>query len=335
MDPINIRQLAEKLNLSVSTVSKAFRNSYDINPQTRERILALARELNYQPNPAAASLRTQQSKTLAVILPAIDNTFFVQALKGIETVARQRGYHVLIYVSYDDHDQEVALTNSLQRGRIDGVLMSIADAGKDLGHLSELGAKGIPVVFFDRVYEHDDHFQVTTNDRESAYSATAHLLGLGCRRIAHLTLDRSLSIADRRRQGYLDALRDYGIAEDPDLVFACPVDAEQKYEALHAFLARERPEAVFSSFENLALLTYQACASLALRIPQDLKIISFSNLEAAPLLSPALSTVHQRAYEIGSSASGILIDLIEQKPTPGFRKLSLPATLELRTSTIG
>ncbi|TCJ19562.1 LacI family transcriptional regulator [Flaviaesturariibacter flavus] len=334
MDPINIRQLAERLNLSVSTVSKAFRNSSEINSATRERVLAMARELNYQPNPAAASLRTQRSKTLAVIIPAIDNTFFVQALKGIETVAREKGFHVLIYLSYDDHENEVLLTQSLQRGRIDGVLLSIADGGKDLGHLAELGAKGIPVVYFDRVYENEEYFQVTSDDHQSGFAATEHLIGLGCCRIAHLTSDRTLSIATRRRQGYLDALKKQGIEPDAALQLACSNDPEQSYQAIRALLEKEKPDAVFSSFEKLALLCYQACHDLSLAIPEAIKIISFSNLEIAPLLRPSLSTVRQAASEIGAAATSILIAQIEQKPLPASRQVTFAASLQIHASTV-
>jgi LacI family transcriptional regulator len=335
MDPINIRQLAEKLNLSVATISKAFRNSSDINPQTRERVLAMAQELNYQPNPAAASLRTQKSKVLAVVIPAIDNTFFVQTLKGIETAARQKGYHVLIYLTYDDYENEVALTQNLQRGRVDGVLMSIADGGRDPGHLLELRSKGVPVVFFDRVLEHDDYIQVTSNDRASGYAATEHLLGLGCRRIAHLTMDRTLSIADRRRRGYEEALRAHGLQPDPELVLACSGDRDGAYESIQSLLQNGRPDAIFSSFEKLALLCYEACNALGLRIPGDIKIITFSNLEIAPLLRPSLSTVTQSAYDIGHRAANLLIDNIEGRPFPSTVQVMIDTRLEIRESTAG
>jgi LacI family transcriptional regulator len=335
MDPINIRQLAERLNLSVSTISKAFRSSYDINPQTRERVLAMAKELNYQPNLTAASLRTQKSKTLAVIIPAIDNTFFVLALKGIETRARQEGYHVLIYLSYDDRENEAALTQNLQRGRIDGVLMSIADGGKDSGHLLELKAKEIPVVFFDRVYDHDDYFQVTSNDQDSAYAATEHLIGLGCRRIAHLTTNQELSIAERRRQGYTDALRANGYQPDPELVLACSGDQDEACEEIRDFLERVQADAIFSSFEKLALLSYQACNALGLRIPEDIRVISFSNLEIAPLLRPSLSTITQAAFDIGQQAAALLIDQIEKRSLPATRRLMVNTRLEIRESTAG
>jgi LacI family transcriptional regulator len=335
MDPINIRQLAERLNLSVSTISKAFRSSYDINPQTRERVLAMARELNYQPNSTAASLRTQKSKTLAVIIPAIDNTFFVLALKGIETQARQKGYHVLIYLSYDDRENEAALTQSLQRGRIDGLLMSIADGGKDSSHLLDLKAKEIPVVFFDRVYEHADYFQVTSNDQESAYAATEHLIRLGCRRIAHLTTNRKLSIADRRWQGYADALRANDYQPDPELVLACSGEEEEAHGEIRDFLERVQADAIFSSFEKLALLSYQVCNALGLRIPEDIRVISFSNLEIAPLLRPSLSTITQSAFYIGQQAAALLIDQIEKRPLPAARKLMIDTRLEIRESTAG
>ena len=313
MDSITIKQLARELNLSVSTVSKAFQDSYDISPQTKERVLALAKKLNYQPNPYASSLRKQKSHTIAIVIPEIANNFFALAIRGIESVAQQKGYHVLIYLTHEDHAKEVAFTRHLLSGRVDGVLLSLTDGTQDHRHLDQLQEKGVPLVFFDRLYEGLPTAHITTNDFESGYAATRHLIEQGCRRIAHLYLSKNLSIANRRKEGYLKALQDHQLPVHEELIVACSDDASENYLQIKSLLERPgRPDGLFSSFEKLALLTYQACAELHLSIPGDLKIISFSNLETAPLLNPPLSTITQPAFEIGQQAAARLFEALEK-----------------------
>src|SRR5690349_18675774 len=145
MDVVNLKNLAKQLNLSVSTVSKAFRGSYDISEKTRERILSLARELNYQPNPLASSLRTQKSHTIAVIIPEIANNFFTLAINGIESVAQELGYHVLIYITHEDEAKEISFTRLLQSGRVDGVLMSLSKGTRNFSHINRLREMELPL----------------------------------------------------------------------------------------------------------------------------------------------------------------------------------------------
>ncbi|RYZ27097.1 MAG: LacI family transcriptional regulator [Chitinophagaceae bacterium] len=334
MRTMNIKEFAKKLNLSVSTVSKAFRQGYDINPQTRERILAAAKEFNYQPNPAATSLRTQKNKTIAVILPAIDNSFFVLVIKGIEAVAQENGYHVLIYLTHEDYQKEVSLTQNIQKGRVDGVLMSLSDGSKDFAHLDELNQKGVPVVFFDRIYENENYFQVTTNDRESSFLATQHLIDQGCKKIAHFYLEKNLSISNNRMLGYKEALEKNKLKISNQLIKGFENDSELAYKTILQLLKKEKPDGIFSSFEKLAMLCYKACDELGLNIPSDVKITSFSNLEIASLLNPSLTTITQPAFQIGEAAAKTLIDLIDQNIKPSSdKKIILPSVLIKRKST--
>jgi LacI family transcriptional regulator len=334
MDHINIKEFARKLNISVSTVSKAFREGYDINPQTRERILAAAKEFNYQPNPAATSLRTQKNKTIAVIIPEIDNSFFVLVIKGIESIAQENGYHVLIYLTHEDYQKEVSLTQNIQKGRVDGVLMSLSDGTKDFAHLNDLKQKGIPVIFFDRIYENEDYIRITTNDRESGFLATQHLIDQGCKKIAHFYLEKNLSISNNRMLGYKEALEKNKIKSNNRLIKGFKNDSEQAYQTILQLLKKETPDGIFSSFEKLAMLCYKACDELGLKIPDDIKITSFSNLEIASLLNPSLTTITQPAFNIGEVAAKTLFDLIDQKPAADLnKKIIINSTLVKRRST--
>lgn len=333
MDAINIKQLAQKLNLSVSTVSKAFKNTYEINEKTRDRILAMAKELNYQPNAVASSLRTQKSKTIAVIIPEIDNSFFVQAIKGIESIAQELGYHVLIYLTHEDPAKEMSFLQNLQVGRADGVLMSLSGAG-NINHIDSLNQKGLPCVFFDRIHESTEHIKITTNDFESGFNATQHLIDQGCKRIAHLSFSKKLSISKMRREGYLEALKKNKMKVDKNLLVECEHDSGEAFTLIKALLKSHQPDGVFSSFEKLAMQSYRACDELNLNIPEEVKIISFSNLEIASLLNPSLSTITQPAFSIGQKSAQILFELIDKKTIaiPGNR-IVIPSTLMKRAST--
>lgn len=333
MDQMNLKKLAEQLNLSISTVSKAFRNSYDINPQTKDRILAVARELNYQPNPLASSLRTQKSKTIAVILPEIANNFFTLAINGIESVAQEQGYHVLIYLTHEDQSKEVAFTRLLQSGRVDGVLISLSE-GNDFSHLRQLREKGMPIVFFDRIFEDSPTTKVSTNNFESGYKATTHLIDQGCKKIAHLYVSSSLSIANQRREGYLQALKDHGLRASKKIMLACTNNNESNLRLITNMIKNEKPDGIFSSFERLALLAYDACHALKRRIPQDVKVISFSNLDTAHLLNPSLTTITQPAFEIGQKAASVLFRALgKNNYTIPNEQIAIDSKLIKRNST--
>lgn len=313
METVNIKKLAQLLNISISTVSKALRDSHDIGKETKERVIALAAELNYQPNPHASSLRKHKSKTIAVIIPEIANNFFTKAIDGIESIAQEKGYHVLIYITHEDYQKEVSFIKLLHNGRVDGVLISVSSTTKDYTHLKELQERGLPIVFFDRVCEDLDTANITTDDFESAYKATKHLVEQGCKKIAHLMISESLSIGQKRMSGYVKALEDSGIKKDDALIGQCVNDDKEDYQLIENLLSEQKPDGVFAAVERYAILAYEACQNLGLKIPQDVKIISFSNLQTAALLNPALTTITQPGFDIGKEAATILFKALEKK----------------------
>ena len=335
MKPVNLKRLAEELNLSIATVSRALQDSHEVSAATKDRVRALATQLNYEPNAYASSLRRNISKTIGVVIPKVANHFFALAINGIEEMARQSGYHVLIYLTHDDYAREVSIVQHLKGGRVDGILMSVASGTEDFAHLHSIKDSNLPIVFFDRVCEEIPTAKVTTNDYESSFQATEHLMAVGCRNIAHLVISGNLSIGRNRKQGYLDALAKHGLPEDPELVLSGTMDNEHNVELIRELLER-RPDidGVFASVERLAISTYHVCQQLGRRIPEDVKVISFSNLEAASLLSPPLSTITQPAYEIGREAAKILLRGIEKKKAilPG-QSIVLNSQLFQRQST--
>lgn len=313
MESVNIKQLAKILNISISTVSKALRDSHDISRETKEKVIALANELNYQPNPHASSLRKAKSKTIAVIIPEIANNYFSLAINGIESIAQEKGYHVLIYLTHESYSKEVALMRLLHSGRVDGILISLSSTTTEYTHIKDVQEKGLPLIFFDRVCEDFNTVSITTDDYESAYNATKHLIKQGCNRIAHLMISKNLSIGDKRLKGYLTALEEQGLPIDEKLIIHCINDEEKDFAMIKTLLEQEKPDGIFAAVERYAISTYEACRELKISIPEDVKVISFSNLQTASLLNPSMTTITQPAYDIGRQAATILFRALEEK----------------------
>jgi LacI family transcriptional regulator len=336
MATVDLKRLAKELNLAVSTVSRALRDSYEISAETKQRVFELARKLNYVPNPYASSLRKHKSKTIAVVIPEIANNFFALAINGIESIAQEKGYHVLIYLTHEQYSREVSISRHLQSGRVDGLLVSLSGETSNYDHLRELKQTGVPIVFFDRICESLNSARVITNDFESGMKAADHLIERGCKRIAYLSISNNLSIANKRMEGYIKAHEKHSIPFDPKLVLQCSAnDNDGNYKSILSLLKKKnRPDGIFASVEKLAILSYQACAELKLRIPEDVKVLGFSNLETAAWLNPSLTTITQPAFEIGKQAAALLFKTIEKK-SMNFteEKLVLNSTLIVRNST--
>lgn len=332
---VNIKTLAERLNLSISTVSRALRDSYEISDITKTRVKELAIQLNYHANPYASSLRKHRSKTIAVVVPEITNNFFSQAINGIEYIAQEKNYHVLIYLTHETIQKEIEFANHLHNGRVDGVLMSLSAETDNFDHLNELKDKGVPIVFFDRVCESIESSNITTDDFEGGYAATEHLIEQGCRRIVYLDLSRHLSISSKRMEGYMVALKKYNLDFDDGLIMQSTNNNAANEAILTKMLSRpNRPDGIFASVEKLAISSYNVCERLKISIPAQIKIISFSNLEISPLLNPSLSTITQPAYEIGKQAAMQLFRYLEKKVLAHkHEKIILKSTLIPRAST--
>lgn len=329
MDRINIKQLAEMLNLSIATVSKALRDSYDISSETKEKVIQLATSLNYEPNPHASSLRRNKSRTIAVIIPEIANNYFALAINGIESVAEEMEFHVLIYLTHEDFEKEKMFTKHLLSGRIEGMLVSAASSSSDYSHLKEMEQNGIPVVYFDRVSEEEDSWRVTTDDFESSRLATSHLIERGCKNIAHLAISPYTSIGKKRLSGYLRALADNNIEAKESLILQCTNNDREDAIAIANLLSNKICDGIFAAVEKYAILVYEQCNILNISIPDEVKVIAFSNLQTAALLNPSLTTITQPAFDIGKQAAGILFNLLGKK-----NQYSHPMTIVLKSTLI-
>jgi LacI family transcriptional regulator len=335
MDNITIKMLAKELNLSTAAISKALRDSHEISTPTKLRVQELASRLNYIPNAYAGSLRRRKSKTIAVVLPEVADSFFSLAINGIEAIAEEKGYHVLIYLTHENLSREQAILKDFQSGRVDGVLMSLTAETASYQHISDLHDRNIPLVFFDRVCEEVNTAKITTNDFESSYKATQHLIDCGCKRIALLSISHCLSISNKRFEGYEQALKDNKVAHEPINIF-CENDAVANYTFMQKIMGSpDRPDGVIATVEKFTTDIYLACKELKLSIPNDVKVVSFSNLSSASILNPSLTTITQPAFDIGKAAAVVLFKSLEKKNfTMEDESLIIPSELIVRGSTV-
>lgn len=335
MDNMTIRTLARELQLSPGTVSKALKDSHEISARTKQRVNELVKKLNYVPNPYASSLRKRKSKTIAVVLPEVADSFFSLAINGIESVAQHKGYHVLIYLTHENFLKEEAILHDFKSGRVDGVLISVSRETVQTHHIRDLLNSGTPVVFFDRVSEEVETAKIATDDFESGYTAAQHLIERGCKRIAYLSISESLSITNKRMEGYKKALADHHREINQEDILFCSNDEENNFNAIRALMSRKaRPDGIIASVEKLAFNIYHVCNDLSLTIPHELKVISFSNLASASLLNPPLSTVTQPAFAMGESAASLLFKKLEKSNfNLKEQNIVLPSVLNVRDST--
>ncbi len=336
MEPVTIKDIARALNLSTSTVSRALRDSYEISTETKKLVMEYAERINYRPNPIALSLKGSSSRALAVIVPQIANNFFSQAINGIEAVAYNRGYHVIIFQTHESYAREVANLQQAVDRRVDGLMLSLSSETSDVAHLQALQAQGTPIVLFDRVSPDLQTTQIVADNFGGAYAATAHLLQTGRRRIAHLTIPSYLSITQERLAGYRAALEQYGVPYDENLVRYGTFGPDEADELVADLLRQApQPDAFFTASDRLALGCLAALHQRQIKVPQDVSLIAFTNLQSAELFCPALSTVSQPAQEIGQLAAERLIDIIERKhKAQPFGMVKMPTTLTVRESSL-
>jgi LacI family transcriptional regulator len=314
MKQINISDLAKALNVAKSTVSKALRDSHNISTKTKDRVKAMAMEMDYQPNPHASSLKNHKSNTIALIVPDTTNHFFSTAIKAVQLVGYERGYHVLAYSTLDDAEKEKSIFSLLKNGRVDGVIMSTVNDAGHIDHIKEFAGKGYPVIFFDRVCEDFDGVKIITNDLEIASDATEFLINKGCKRVAFLSVLKDFSIGNNRLKGYMNALEKNKIPLDESLILNGSMDYENNHKLIREMLTGTNPpDGVLAPVEKMAITCYFVCKELKINIPKQLKVVSYSNLEYASLLSPGLTTITQPAFEMGTIAATMMFNSFEKK----------------------
>jgi len=335
---ITIKDIAKALNLSYSTVSRALKDSYKISEETRRQVQEYAEAHNYRPNLMAQSLKSQKSRSIGVVLCNIPNVFFSEVISGIESVAYNSDYLVIITQSQESCIREMKNVQNLAWRSVDGLLVSLSTESEDLSHLTHLHEQGMPIVFFDRITDQLKTHCVISDNIGGAYNATRHLLGQGCRKIAHITSSPHISITQERKEGYEKALQESGIPTDARYIKYCMHGGmlfEEIEKAMDELLALpDPPDALLCAADRLTMGCYSLLHKKGIYVPEQIAIAGFSNFNSADLFSPSLTTVRQPAFEIGKTAAELLIQLIESKRPPAqFTKKVFPTELFIRNST--
>jgi LacI family transcriptional regulator len=312
---VTIKDIARELGISPSTVSRALKDHPDISPETKKAVNELAEKLNYQPNIVALSLRQSKTNTLGVIIPEIVHFFFSTVISGIEDVAYSAGYNVILTQSNESSQREMTDMKALFNSRVDGMLLSLSRETTNFDHIESMMAKGVPMVFFDRVYDHPNTSKVIVDDLSGAKEATLHLIEQGCKRIAHIEGSPNLEITKQRLEGYLEALKEKNIPIDKDLIISCPDPSiEGGKSAAEKILAMSNvPDGIFATNDPVAMGAMQAIRAKGLKIPQDIAVVGFSNWLFSSMTDPPLSSVDQPGFEMGQEATKLLIRQIGVK----------------------
>ncbi|MBT1686972.1 LacI family DNA-binding transcriptional regulator [Dawidia soli] len=326
---VTIKDIARELGISPSTVSRALKDHPDISPETKKAVNELAEKLNYQPNIVALSLRQSKTNTIGVIIPEIVHFFFSTVISGIEDVAYSAGYNVIITQSNESLQREKTDIKALFNSRVDGMLISLSRETNSFEHIDATMAKGVPMVFFDRVYDSANSSKVIVDDLSGAKDATQHLIDQGCKRIAHLEGPPNLDITKQRLEGFREALKENNLPVYDDLIVSCPQGTIEEGKAAAEKLLKmaNPPDAIFSTNDPAAMGAMQAIKEAGLKIPQDIAVVGFSNWFFSSLMDPPLTSVDQPGFEMGQEAAKLLIRQIEVKskehidPTPETKLL--------------
>ncbi|WP_153800651.1 LacI family DNA-binding transcriptional regulator [Foetidibacter luteolus] len=311
---VTISDIAQALNTTPATVSRALSNHPAISDDTKQKVAAMAERLNYKPNKIASSLRSGRSHAIGVMIPSAEINFFGSVVHGIENVANSAGYNVLIYQTNELRQFEVKGIETFLSARVDGILASIAKETSDYTHFLEIKKRGVPVVFFDRANDDLGISSVVVDDYRGGYIATEHLLKQGYKRVAHISGPQHIKIFNDRLKGYMGALQAHGIKVDFDLIYTGNVSIEAGKSAIeHLLELPEKPDAVFAVEDFTALGAIKCLKERNIKIPDEFGVIGFANELFGEHITPSLSTIDQQTVSMGKASLELLLQLIRHK----------------------
>lgn len=315
VEKITIKDMAQRLNLSVSTISRALSDHHSIGKSTKEKVKKLAKEVGYFPNSVASNLRQRKTHSLGVIVPRIDIYFHSLVISGIEEIAYSAGYSVTIYQTKDSLEREIEVTRNLHENRVAGIIACISLETDNFNHFEEFNLYNVPVVFYDRVPNNSTGSKVLIDDYEAAFKATEHLISINCRKIAHIAGNQKMSIFQNRLKGYKNALTKNGLEVSEDLIaYTNDLSYEEGIECAQKFInGKVLPDGIFCANDSTAISTIQVLKKANYEIPEDIAVVGFSNYPISKIVDPNLTTVNDRAFEMGQTAANLLIRQIEDK----------------------
>ena len=327
---ITIYDIAKQLGVSPATVSRALNDNELVSVATRKKVNALAEHLDYRHNSFASSLRLRKTHTIGVILHELNSYFITSVLAGIEKIASEAKYNLIIVHSAENIKLEAANARNLFHKRVDGVIASLSFDTEDLLHFRQFQSKNIPIVFFDRVFEKSDGAKVIINNFQAGYDATSHLIEQGCRRIAHITSSLKRNVYSERMRGYRQALEDNKLRFNEKLLIVEGLKEENATKAANQILAmKPLPDGLFITNDFCAAVVMQVLKDAGIRVPEDIAIVGFNNDSIGKVVSPKLTTINYPGFEMGQVAARSLINHLN-----GLWDMSLTNTVVIKSELI-
>lgn len=332
---ITIYDIAEALDLSPATVSRGLKDHPAIKKDTKKRILEKAKEMGYQHNLFASNLRRNRTNTIGLIVPRLNSYFMSTVIAGIEKVANEAGYNLIISQSLESVKKEEINVRTLYNSRVDGLLVSLAYDTDDLSHFDMLLDKQVPLIFFDRIFEHPQSTSVVIDNYRAAYEVTNHLISQGCKRIAHITASTKRNVYADRLRGYKQALADHQIGYDERLVFFNNLSDQAGIEVSKEILKmQELPDGIFTANDACAVSCIRELKQAGIKIPDDIAVAGFNNDPLSKVIEPNLTTVNYPGQEMGEAAASILIRRLDKLEGTSFNTIVLRHELIMRESSL-
>jgi LacI family transcriptional regulator len=335
---ITLKHIAKELDVSISTVSKSLKDNSEISLDTRQKVQAFAKMYNYKPNNIALSLKNKKTKTIAVIIPEIVHHFFATVISGVEHVANENGYNVIVCLSDESFDKEVINMEMLANGSIDGFIMSLSketQSKRDFHHIEEIINQGMPVVMFDRVTNDILCDKVIIDDTQAAFEAVQKLIDADLKKIALLTTHDYISVGKLRTEGYIKALQNNDIAVNDKIIVKIE-DTENCIVEIEELFKKQAFDAIFAVNELFAVTALKHAATLGIKVPEQLSIIGFTDGIISKYSSPSITTVGQNGIKMGGKAAQLLIDRLEREEEESelYRTEVIETHLVVRESTL-
>jgi len=335
MKHVTIKDVAKRLNCSVSSVSRAFNDKYDIRKETRDLILATAKEMGYSPNPMAKSLLKQCSNQIGVVVPEFINSFFPEVILGIQKVLLEKKYQVLITSSNENSETEMENLMNMEDSMVDGIIISVSSETKNIDYLTKMVKEGFPVVMFNRVNEEIPISKVIFNDYKWAFFATEHLIEQGYRNIYHFSGPQHLSLSKNRMNGFRDAMNKHKLPFTSEQIIETGLLIEDGERIIENLIKKGTiPEAIFAMNDPTAIGAMKMLKKYKLKIPEDVAIVGFSETKLASLIEPALTSVVQPTYEMGMHVANLLLKQIESDCHAEVETIVLNGKINIRESSV-
>ena len=330
---VTIKDIARTLGVSISTVSRALRDTYDVNPETRERVLQLASQLNYKPNFNATGLSGRRTYNIGIVLPFITNYYFSTVITGIQNVAYNEGYNIILFVTNDSPERELSIIENLSLSSLDGLLVSVSSNSDSCHHFQEVIEEGLPIVFFDRVANRINTSKVMQDDYNGAFEAVEHLVHCGYKKIAHIAGPKGLIFTENRLKGYVAALEKYRLPIREEWIIHTGFSQEHGETDMEELLqCQERPDAVFAVNDRKAIGAMLHLKKKNIEIGKEVGVVGFTNDPQSSIISPSLTTISEPAFEIGKKSCELLLShIIKSNFSP--QEVILPGELIVRDST--